>query len=49
MVGILKARKDFYMNVGSLNTLVLVYIGVAVVAVGVILLIFLGNKPPKKD
>jgi hypothetical protein len=48
-VGIIKIRKDFYMNVNSLNTLVLVYIGLAVIAVGVILMIFLGNKPPKKD
>jgi hypothetical protein len=47
MVGIITIRKDFYMNVNSLNTLVLVYIGFAVIAVGVAVMIFLGNKPPK--
>ncbi len=48
LVGIIKVRKDFYMNVNSLNTVVLVYILVAVITVGVILMIFLGNGSQKK-
>jgi|GEM_PF-1697566 len=49
MVGIIEVRKDLFMNIASLNTLVLVYIGIAIVAVGFILLFFLGNNPRKKD
>jgi len=37
------------MNIASLNTLTLVYIGVAIIAVGVALIIFIGNKSSKKD
>jgi len=48
-VGIIEIRKDFYMNLNSLNTVALVYIGFAIIAVGVIILIFWGNRPPKKD
>jgi hypothetical protein len=44
MVGILEARKDYIMNI---NTLVLVYLIFAVIAVGVAVIIFLGNRPPK--
>lgn len=49
MVDIIEIREDLIMNVASLNTLVLVYIGIAIVAVGFILLIFLGNNHKKKD
>lgn len=33
------------MSVGSINTLLLVYIAFGVFAVAVLLLVFLGNKP----
>jgi len=48
MVAILKIGKDLYMDVNSLNTLAIVYVGFAVIAVGVALVIFLGNRPTKK-
>ena len=46
MVGILEPRKDLIMN---LNTMALVYLTFAVIAVGVAVIIFLGNGPHKKD
>jgi hypothetical protein len=49
VVGILEARKVFFMNSDPLNFLALIYATVAIIAVGVALIIFIGNKPPKKD
>lgn len=49
MVVIFKIRKDVFVNVASLNTLALVYLTSAVIAVGVAVIIFLGNRPTKKD
>jgi len=46
MVGILEIRKDFVMNV---NTLAIVYLTFSVLAVGVAIIIFLENRPTKKD
>jgi hypothetical protein len=37
------------MNVGSINSLLLVYIGFGVFAVMVLLLVLLGNGPKKKN
>jgi hypothetical protein len=42
-VGILKVRKDFFMN-----TLAIVYLTFAVIAVGIAIIIFVGNKPSNK-
>ena len=41
---IIEIRKDFIMN---LNILTLVYLTFAVIAVGVAVIIFLGNRPSK--
>ena len=43
---ILKIRKDFTMN---LNILAIVYLTFAVIAVGVAVVIFLDQRPPRED
>lgn len=45
-MGIFKIRKDTIMNT---NTLALVYLTFSVLAVGVAIIVFLGNRPTKKD
>jgi hypothetical protein len=45
VVGVFEVRKAFFMNI---NTLLLVYLIFAVIAVGVAIVIFAGNKSAKK-